>query len=73
MAPSAQRSAPTLSAEDFAYSRLISYAAYQWPEYRDAPHHRLIARKLDFHWGELKLVRTVAPDIVQPEACGVCG
>lgn len=37
--------APT--AEDFAFSRLISYAAYQWPSYRDARHHRLIARKLE--------------------------
>jgi predicted phage terminase large subunit-like protein len=33
--------------EDFAFSRLISYAAYQWPDYRCAPHHRLIARKLE--------------------------
>jgi predicted phage terminase large subunit-like protein len=40
-----QPSAPT--AEDYAHSRLISYAAYQWPGYRDAPHHRLIARKLE--------------------------
>ena len=37
----------TPSAEDFAFSRLISYAAYQWPGYRDAPHHRLIARHLE--------------------------
>lgn len=36
-----------LSAEDYAFSRLISYAAYQWPGYRDAPHHRLIARHLE--------------------------
>jgi predicted phage terminase large subunit-like protein len=40
-----QPSAPT--AEDFAHSRLIAYAAYQWPDYRDAAHHRLIARKLE--------------------------
>jgi predicted phage terminase large subunit-like protein len=33
--------------EDFAYSRLIAYAAYQWPGYRDAAHHRAIARKLE--------------------------
>ena len=38
-------SAPT--PEDFAFSRLIAYAAYQWPGYRDAAHHRLIARKLE--------------------------
>lgn len=35
------------TAEDFAFSRLIAYAAYQWPGYRDAQHHRLIARKLE--------------------------
>lgn len=40
-----QLSAPT--PEDFAYSRLLSYAAYQWPQYEDAAHHRLIARKLE--------------------------
>ena len=33
--------------EDFAYSRLIAYAAYQYPRYQVAPHHRLIARKLE--------------------------
>src|ERR1700753_4089106 len=33
--------------EDYAFSRLIAYAAYQWPGYRDAAHHRLIARKLE--------------------------
>lgn len=38
---------PAPTAEDFAFSRLISYAAYQWPGYRDAPHHRLIARHLE--------------------------
>lgn len=37
----------SLTAEDFAFSRLISYAAYQWPGYRDADHHRLIARHLE--------------------------
>lgn len=40
-----QQHAPT--AEDYAFSRLISYAAYQWPGYRDAAHHRLIARHLE--------------------------
>lgn len=45
MQQSQQLSAPT--SEDFAFSRLISYAAYQWPGYRDAPHHRLIARHLE--------------------------
>jgi predicted phage terminase large subunit-like protein len=38
---------PALTAEDYAFSRLISYAAYQWPGYRDAAHHRLIARHLE--------------------------
>lgn len=45
--------APT--AEDFAHSRLIAYAAYQWPGYRDAYHHRLIARALEaVERGEIK-------------------
>lgn len=39
--------AQALEAEDYAYSRLIAYAAYQWPGYRDAAHHRLIARALE--------------------------
>lgn len=38
---------PAPTAEDFAFSRLIAYAAYQWPQYRDARHHRLIARHLE--------------------------
>lgn len=38
---------PAPTAEDYAFSRLISYAAYQWPGYRDAGHHRLIARHLE--------------------------
>jgi len=38
---------PAPTPEDFAFSRLISYAAYQWPGYRDAGHHRLIARHLE--------------------------
>lgn len=38
---------PAPTAEDFAFSRLISYAAYQWPSYIDAAHHRLIARHLE--------------------------
>ncbi len=33
--------------EDFAFSRLIAYAAYQWPGYKPAAHHRLIARHLE--------------------------
>jgi predicted phage terminase large subunit-like protein len=45
MQQSKPRYVPT--AEDFAFSRLLAYAAYQWPGYRDAAHHRLIARKLE--------------------------
>ena len=33
--------------EDFAHSRLLAYAAYQWPGYRASRHHRLIARHLE--------------------------
>jgi predicted phage terminase large subunit-like protein len=62
MPPSAQRSVQP-SPEDFAFSRLISYAAYQWPGYRDAPHHRLIARKLEaVERGEIpRLMITMPP------------
>ena len=41
------RRIPKPTPEDYAFSRLLSYAAYQWPNYADAPHHRLIARKLE--------------------------
>lgn len=63
MRQSAQRSEPTLTPEDFAFSRLIAYAAYQWPGYRDAPHHRLIARKLEaVERGEItRLMITMPP------------
>lgn len=48
--------------EDFAFSRLISYAAYQWPGYRDAPHHRLIARHLEaVERGEIKRLMITMP------------
>ena len=52
-----------LTAEDFAFSRLLSYIAYQWPGYRDAAHHRLICRKLEaVERGETKrLVISVPP------------
>jgi predicted phage terminase large subunit-like protein len=43
--PSQQRLPPT--PEDFAFSRLIAYAAFQWPGYEAAKHHRLIARHLE--------------------------
>lgn len=52
--------APT--AEDFAFSRLIAYAAYQWPGYRDAAHHRLIARHLEaVERGEIKRLMITMP------------
>ncbi len=35
------------TAEDYAHSRLLAYAAFQWPGYRPAAHHRLIARHLE--------------------------
>lgn len=53
---------PAPTAEDFAFSRLISYAAYQWPGYRDAPHHRLIARKLEaVERGDIKRLMITMP------------
>ncbi len=52
--------APT--AEDWAFSRLLPYAAMQWPGYRDAAHHRLIARKLEaVERGEIKRLMIFMP------------
>lgn len=52
--------APT--AEDFAFSRLIAYAAYQWPGYKDAAHHRLIARHLEaVERGDIKRLMITMP------------
>lgn len=60
MPRSQQLPAPT--AEDFAFSRLIAYAAYQWPGYKDAPHHRMIARKLEaVERGEIKRLMIFMP------------
>lgn len=54
--------APTPSPEDFAFSRLIAYAAYQWPGYRDAAHHRLIARHLEaVERGEIRRLMITMP------------
>ena len=55
--------AHNLTPEDFAFSRLIAYAAYQWPGYADAPHHRLIARHLEaVERGEItRLMITMPP------------
>lgn len=51
-----------MTAEDFAFSRLIPYAAYQWPQYRDAAHHRLIARHLEaVERGEIKRLMITMP------------
>lgn len=49
--------------EDYAFSRLIAYAAYQWPAYQIAAHHRLIARKLEaVERGEItRLMITMPP------------
>ena len=54
---------PAPTPEDYAFSRLISYAAYQWPGYRDAAHHRLIARHLEaVERGEItRLMITMPP------------
>lgn len=53
---------PAPTAEDFAFSRLISYAAYQWPGYRDAAHHRLIARHLEaVERGDIKRLMITMP------------
>lgn len=53
---------PAPTAEDYAFSRLISYAAYQWPGYRDANHHRLIARHLEaVERGEIKRLMITMP------------
>lgn len=58
--PSKQLRAPT--PEDFAFSRLLAYACYQWPGYRDAAHHRLIARKLEaVERGECKRLMIFMP------------
>jgi predicted phage terminase large subunit-like protein len=54
------QAAPT--PEDYAFSRLICYAAYQWPQYRDAAHHRLIARHLEaVERGDIKRLMITMP------------
>lgn len=51
-----------VTAEDVAFSRLIAYAAYQWPSYQTAAHHRLIARKLEaVERGEVKRLMIFMP------------
>lgn len=41
------RSSRAPSPEDYAYSRLLAYAAYQWPAFRYPSHIRLIANELE--------------------------
>jgi predicted phage terminase large subunit-like protein len=55
--------APQLQAEDYAFSRLVSYAAYQWPGYKLGRHHLLIARHLEMvERGEItRLMITMPP------------
>lgn len=54
--------APALTAEDYAFSHLLPYVAYQWPHYQDAPHHRLICRKLEaVERGEIKRLMIFVP------------
>lgn len=50
------------TAEDFAFSRLASYACYQWPAYQLASHHRLIARHLEaVERGDIKRLMITMP------------
>ena len=51
-----------LTAEDYAFSRLAAYACYQWPGYKLASHHRLIARHLEaVERGEIKRLMITMP------------
>jgi predicted phage terminase large subunit-like protein len=60
MQPSPQVLKP--KAEDYAFSRLIAYAALQFPRYQTAAHHRLIARKLEaVERGEIKRLMISMP------------
>lgn len=52
----------SLTAEDYAFSRLVSYAAYQWPQYQLAKHHLLIARHLEaVERGDIKRLMITMP------------
>jgi predicted phage terminase large subunit-like protein len=54
--------AHSLTAEDAAFSRLVAYAAYQWPGYKLAKHHLLIARHLEaVERGEIKRLMITMP------------
>ena len=54
---------PSVSAEDLAFYRLVSYCAYQWPQYRLSRHHLLIAKHLEMvERGEItRLMITMPP------------
>ncbi len=48
--------------EDFAFSRLLSYCAYQWPQYQIGQHHRKIAEALEkVESGEIKRLMITMP------------
>src|SRR5690606_33469610 len=52
----------SISAEDWAFSRLVSYAAYQWPGYKLGSHHLLIARHLEaVERGDIKRLMITMP------------
>lgn len=55
--------AVSFTAEDAAFSRLVSYAAYQWPGYKLGRHHLLIAKHLEMvERGEItRLMITMPP------------
>ncbi len=54
---------PRITAEDYAFSKLVSYCAYQWPGYKLGKHHILIAKYLEkVERGEIdRLMITVPP------------
>jgi predicted phage terminase large subunit-like protein len=53
---------PKPTPEDFAFSRLLSYAAYQYPDYQIGRHHRLIANALErVERGECKRLMIAMP------------
>jgi predicted phage terminase large subunit-like protein len=52
----------SISAEDWAFSRLVSYAAYQWPGYKLGAHHLLIAKHLEMvERGDIKRLMITMP------------
>src|SRR5262245_57989555 len=49
--------------EEWAHTYLSAYSAFQWPAYQDAPHHRLMCRKLEaVERGDItRLILTLPP------------